>query len=62
MQIDIMVDDLYEARDLDAYQGRHEEYENIARDYPGRKDNTIATTQDNHRRYDIMEKIFIDNY
>ena len=62
MQIDIMVDELYEERDLSAYQGRHEEYERLAKAYLGKRDNQIATKLDNHKKYDIMDKLFIENY
>ena len=62
MQIDIMVDELYEERDLHAYQGRHEEFERLAKQYPGKRDNQLSTKMDNHHKYDIMDKLFIENY
>lgn len=62
MEIDNIVDDLFDKRDLSAYQMSHAEYEHLATDYPGRRDNKIATAQDNHKRYDIMDKLFVDNY
>ena len=62
MQIDTMVDELYEERDLHAYQGRHEEFERLAKQYPGKRDNQIATRMDNHKKYDILDKLFIESY
>lgn len=62
MDFDNIVDMLYTERDIKAYQGTHTEFEENAINYPGRGDNVISTTQDNHRRYDIMDRIFIENY